>query len=429
MLANANPQLNEAPADRNVREVIAICAKDGVPYGELNSLVGFMRALNENKQFAMHFWSLVSRLSQQSHDAENPEWLLAALVEGVTAKPLAEVREAGPAHRVLVTRLAKMLAGEDVQEPVQDVSATPASGPKVVSRRSTVSQALAAEPEAPVRTPRTRDTAAPDPITNPAWTKDESLRLVLRHDPVITEVPETRSNRIRLDHGPEIAIPLSSYAGDEPRSSSRNLVLGIAALVILGLAGFGVYSAGGAGVFGRLGSSLHAGYDSAVSTWRGEPAQSPAPAPVASAPAPAPAPVAAATSADQPAQTPPAAKPANPPAQSAGSTPQTAQTPGQTANPVQPQPPSSGHRYYYPRRAESYPRTAESESMAEIAADHQRRAEPPAKVIPIPDITTATPAPHATGTSHPEDQPSPTARPVPSGGATGVSTPPSMEQP
>src|SRR5690242_293095 len=130
MLANANPQLNETPnetpVDRNVREVIAILAKNAVQYGDLNSLVGFMRALNENKQFAMNFWSLVARLSAQQSDAGNPEWLLAAIVQAVTTMPLAEVRAAGPAHRVLVMRLAKMLAGEDIQEPILDQAVIPA---------------------------------------------------------------------------------------------------------------------------------------------------------------------------------------------------------------------------------------------------------------------------------------------------------------
>ena len=424
MLANANPQLNEVPVDRSVREVIAVCAKNGIAYGELNSLVGFMRALKDNKQFAMNFWSLVARLSGQPADPANPEWLLAAIVEGVTAMPLAEVRKAGPAHRVLVDRLAKMLAGEDIQDPANDIPAAAATTPKLAPEPTADLHRQAAEPEPleqPSRPERVRKSTVTDiePITNPASIRDESLRLVLRPEPVITEVPEPssanrRNHGLQLEHDRPIAIPLSSYAEDEPRNlDSGKLMIATAAVLVLGLCGFGIYRTGGTAVFGRLGSSIHAGYDSAVAAWKGTPVtpQTPPPAPASVTPSPAVTQPTATSSA--PSSSAPESSAANPPPQPAATTPAAARVENRPAQ----QRARARGPIYYSRGP------ATGESMAATAASHQRHAEPPARVIPIPDVTSATPAPQRTGISRPSEQPSGGA-PASDAGTPSPGTPP-----
>ena len=439
MLANANPQLNEAPVDRNVREVIAVCAKNGIAYGELNSLVGFMRALKDNKQFAMNFWSLVARLSEQPADPANPEWLLGTIVEGVTGMPLAKVRDAGPAHRVLVTRLSKMIAGEDIQNPVDDVPAAPA--PQLVPDSAVLADPTAEPaPEAlPLRSKRVRKSAVPpiEPITNPAWTRDESLRLVLHPEPVITEVPEPlitevpgpRGRRLNRDHDRPIAIPLSGYTEESPRGFlSGGMIAACLVLLLLGVGGFALYRTGRADALSRVGSAIHAGYDSAVATWRGEPSQT-APAPPQNPAVPA-ATSQATPAASSPASAPTPVSPAAAPAPQSTATAQTGAQPA-GANSSVPQPAAdSVEQRTRPRRVTSYPpRLRPGDSMAAIAASHQHRhAEPPAAVIPIPDVTSASPAPRRTGSSQPVEQPSAPAPTSRSGGATGVSNPPSAMQ-
>src|SRR5437764_14231339 len=112
MSANANP-VPTAPASRNAREFLAVCARHNVPYGDLNCLPALLRELKANKHFAMHFWSAVAGMTDKQ--AAGTETVLAALIEAVTSRTLAEVREAGPAHRILVDRLERMLMGLDVE--------------------------------------------------------------------------------------------------------------------------------------------------------------------------------------------------------------------------------------------------------------------------------------------------------------------------
>ena len=147
MLANANSPTDASSLDRNVREVVAICATHDLAHGEPNDLVTFMRALHEDKHLAMNFWSLVARLTDKGGPHPNqPDWILATIVEGVTGRSLDEVRAVGPAHRVLVSRLASMLAGEDVLAPIPEISNTPVAEPsKAAEEMIPVRQARQAE--------------------------------------------------------------------------------------------------------------------------------------------------------------------------------------------------------------------------------------------------------------------------------------------
>src|ERR1017187_3509020 len=115
MLVIANPTMEAAlPADQSTQEIIGVCAKHGVAYGSPDNLVTFMRALHENKHLAMDFWSLVARLTKENADgATEPDWLLQAIVEGVTGHSVAEMNAAPGAQRLLVRKLANMLAGQD----------------------------------------------------------------------------------------------------------------------------------------------------------------------------------------------------------------------------------------------------------------------------------------------------------------------------
>src|SRR5438270_1441500 len=111
MLANAN-SLEAVPASRSVREFIAVYARHNVPYGDLNCLPNVLRELKVNKHFAMHFWSAVAGMTTKQ--AADSEAVLAAIVAAATGRTPEEVREAGPAHRILLSRLESLLAGHDV---------------------------------------------------------------------------------------------------------------------------------------------------------------------------------------------------------------------------------------------------------------------------------------------------------------------------
>src|SRR5690348_13842660 len=112
MLANANPH-QSVPASRSAREFVAVCARHNVPYGDLNCLPTLLRELKVNKHFAMHFWSVVAGMTDKQ--AAQPEAVLAAIVEAVAGQTPAEVREAGPAQRILLERLQRLISGQDVE--------------------------------------------------------------------------------------------------------------------------------------------------------------------------------------------------------------------------------------------------------------------------------------------------------------------------
>jgi protein TonB len=360
MLANANP-LEAAPASRSVREFIAVCARHNIPYGDLNCLPALLRELNVNKHFAMHFWSVVTGMVDKQ--SAEPEAVLTAIVQAVTGRTPAEVREAGPAHRILVERLERMLAGQDVAHEEISEAGSKSAGVSGQGRPAPERPAVPGPPAEdllPIRRVATskrgrgRKRAAVEserlaPVTNPAWTRDESLRLVLTPEPLASEsvhrpvseplVSRSAAPQPRRAAQVPIPVPLSSYAEEARwRSAAASVLVWTIALAILGGGGYLLWRGGVTQTVDRLGSSVRAGYDSAVAAWRGEPAQAPA-----STPTPGSTTAAAVSTADasaSPSTIPAATQPTAPaPAPSTVATPVSrtpppAQTPAQTARPV-----------------------------------------------------------------------------------------------
>ena len=369
MLANANPR-EAAPASRSVREFIAVCARHNIPYGDLNCLPTLLRELNADKHFAMHFWSVVAKQSATG------ESVVESIVEAVTGRTPAEVREAGPAHRILMDRLEKLIAGQDV-DPEQPAEAEPS--PQTVRHRDAADSespaaeaaSTAAEDVLPIR--RVADTrrrrrnhgaVRPASVPEQAATREETMRLVLMPEPVpheaanaLTDEPLLRRHvpsQSNASTAPPIPVPLSSYTEEVPRGSApARLLIGAVVLAVVAAGSYVFVRDGGSAVIGRLGGSMRAGYDTAVATWNGEPLQSPA----AAAPAPTPSPI------NPPVQTTPPATMAAPPAGQPAAQPQTSRdrsaqpglTPAQTmaataaynqqrdvTNSAEPIPPSGG---------------------------------------------------------------------------------------
>jgi len=393
MPANANP-LPTAPASRNVREFLAVCARHNVPYGDLNCLSALLREVNTNKHFAMHFWSVVAGMTEKQ--AAGMDVVLGAIVEAVTGRTVDEVRQAGPAHRILLERLERMLNGQDVlAEDHGESSASAAinSDTKDLDERTLWPKPdLEEEQVLPIRRATVKPRRVPRRRPEPEHTPDarpgsrtpapeESPRLVLMPEPEASIVeasavegipPRRRLNRLISEEPVIIArypsggVPLSGYAETAPRRTvSAGAVIG--ALVALFVAGGGylILRNGGGEMWERARTAMQAGYGSAVSTWHGEPAQPEAQQTTTPAPTtPVPAAVPAQTSSSN--SKPPVVDRVTPP----------------TTGPAP--------------RAELTP----FEKMAATAAANQDRTPPP--VNPIPDETsgTAVAVPEATMNSH-----------------------------
>lgn len=284
MIANANLQLDGVPLDRGdraEREIVAICSKHGIAHGEPENLVGFMRALDENKHLAMNFWSLVARLTRDPDRSAQPDWLLTAIVEGVAGRSTADVAAAGPGYEMLLSRLRRILAGEDVTTPAIELPFSPArelNGAEPRGRRTQLADTAEVTPTAPRTlagsTKSQRCLIAP--ITNPAWLRDEKLHLVLDPESASdSEVPvTTNSNSPKVDDDSRAlpitgVIPLAGYLDSSSREFVSPRILGAGlSLALLAVCGFWVMHT--RNEWPRAGSSMQAGYASAIASWMGQ---------------------------------------------------------------------------------------------------------------------------------------------------------------
>lgn len=289
--ANANP-LKSVPASRSAREFVAVCARHNVPYGDLNCLPTLLRELKANKHFAMHFWSVV--VGQLDKQAAEQDAVLAAVVEAVTGRTPAEVREAGPSQRILLEKLQRLLNGQDAEpEEVTEAGAAAATTPdKRASSASTTAPGAVAEDVLPIRRVshgkhrRVGKRIAIEheqvaPVTNPAWTRDESLRLVLMPEPPASGNRTAEEPQLSRGMRPQLrstgAVPLSGYAEEGSRRSLTTGALVVTIIAALLAGGTYVHRRGwSTQAFDRLSTSVRAGYGSAVAAWKGNPAENPA---------------------------------------------------------------------------------------------------------------------------------------------------------
>ncbi len=261
MAANTNLRAELDQEGRPVRQVIAICAKHSVAYGSPDDLPGFMTALNENKHLAMDFWSMVARISDRS-ETKDPRWLLKIIVEGVTGQSLADFDAADGQQRVPLQKLANMLAGEDIQTPVDRKPVSSAheafGGPALF--RSPWPDPPAFIPPQPL--PSDPTPASPAHVSTPYLVAPDaaSRRLTLAPD-LISAAPDLNTENPLTE--PHWVIPLEAYAeSNHTNFVSRRLVGGaLVATLLIGsallLLQYGK----------RLAGALGAGYSSAIATW------------------------------------------------------------------------------------------------------------------------------------------------------------------
>jgi hypothetical protein len=86
-------------------------------------MVGFMRAIHDNKLLAMEFWRIVSAMTDEDCAEMSPtecvnQVILEVTAKGVTGQSVAGVMAAGRGPRGAMSELASLLAGEDIGSPV-----------------------------------------------------------------------------------------------------------------------------------------------------------------------------------------------------------------------------------------------------------------------------------------------------------------------
>ncbi len=305
MLANANPQADTSQSTRQVREVMAICAQDNVPIGKPDNLAGFLQALESNKHLAMEFWAMVARCEKDRSNAADPDWLLNAIVEGVTGRTIADLDDTGPGARLMVVKLSSMLAGQDV--PVAPWPAESAreeddaNEPGRWARASVPAQVTPIAPRTPPPEPApTRRPDPVEPITNPAWLNDRSVRLVLQPEPEAS------------DREQPISIPLSSYADENPQRTLSPFWLSATLLAALLAGGFWFVIHRNPAALSTVSASIRSAYASVTSAWNHTPSPRPTAPPNSSFPASAPTdvPTAGTTATPLPTRTVPRSAPA-----------------------------------------------------------------------------------------------------------------------
>ena len=280
MLANANPHVDATPdaipTDRNVREIIAVCAKHGLDYGRLESFAPFMQALNSDKHLAMTFWAAVARIEKNS-GVLPPGVLLEAIVAAVTSKTVEELKAAGRSQQLLLDQLSSLLAGDDLQSPAIVAPPQASSEEELafeIAARRLENARKKLRAEAPKDQPKGPREPLLTPIRSSALLAEEKPRLVLEPEPELAPVkPEVPADR-------PIMIPLAGYAKAAPRSAiTPKAIAVVLILALLGGSGFLILRTRESPMWHRMAAAMHAGYSSALAVWDGKPSTSSSTAP------------------------------------------------------------------------------------------------------------------------------------------------------
>jgi TonB family protein len=103
--------------DRYVRKFRSICEMHGIQFGSHENLPEFVHRLADDRYFAMDFWAFTGRLSRREEGDLTDEQMLALIIEGIAGD---EVPDANGELKDAIAELAALLAGVDVQSPLQN---------------------------------------------------------------------------------------------------------------------------------------------------------------------------------------------------------------------------------------------------------------------------------------------------------------------
>lgn len=175
MAANPTPQLQQPHAVSPAESIIAVCHRHQLSCGTPADLSAFLQALDTNKLLAMDFWSVVARAEAAPGSGTNSDHLLATIVSAVTGGTIADAIAAAPETASLIHKLTRVLAGEDVENPLAntpfppsrqlDLSMLQSRGLKMATARKVVAISLRNSATLPFPA----SSAAPDvPSASPA---------------------------------------------------------------------------------------------------------------------------------------------------------------------------------------------------------------------------------------------------------------------
>jgi TonB family protein len=89
----------------------------GIQFGSHENLPEFIHRLADDRYFAMDFWAFTGRLSRREDGELSDEQMLALIVEGIAGD---DVPDADGELKGVIAELAALLAGVDVQSPLQN---------------------------------------------------------------------------------------------------------------------------------------------------------------------------------------------------------------------------------------------------------------------------------------------------------------------
>jgi TonB family protein len=89
----------------------------GIQFGSHQNLPEFLHRLADDRYFAMDFWAFTGRLSRREDGELSDEQMLALIVEGIAGD---DVPDADGELKGVIAELAALLAGVDVQSPLQN---------------------------------------------------------------------------------------------------------------------------------------------------------------------------------------------------------------------------------------------------------------------------------------------------------------------
>ena len=216
MSAYANSLQKPPRFDMYVRKLQSICAMHGVQIGLRTDLPGFMEKLAEDRHLAMDFWAFVGKLSSREGGDLSDDQVLNIIVESVTDS---EIQQEDVGLKRFVDDLRAMLAGVDIQSPVQtQVEHAPFPRSEAGSQQSEGEGRSRSVVEFPMRVDEEATPEHVSPHTTPQRLEEELVRRELTK--LLKQYFDEIDKRLsRLEPHPEGTTSLGTIASATTRRS------------------------------------------------------------------------------------------------------------------------------------------------------------------------------------------------------------------
>ncbi len=118
MLSHANQTQGANSPDLYIKKIHSVFEMHDVAYGSPDDLPAFVAKLREDRHLAMDFWALTAAISRNEGESFSNEQMLDIIVRGTTGKDAIEIRESGEEPKQATENLARLLSGEDIDNPL-----------------------------------------------------------------------------------------------------------------------------------------------------------------------------------------------------------------------------------------------------------------------------------------------------------------------